>query len=117
MKEFINYLKELINHPISIAVISAVAFALITLLTKWITSIVRTNRIIRYMDRTPKNKFRSKYFDTEGISADVHLSKTEVEKLCIKSKKIKKIFGIQESWVLRKNYTEGEEIPPQNRLY
>jgi hypothetical protein len=109
-------MKELINQPIFIAVASALTITLITLFTRWIISRSRTNRIIRYMDETPKTKFRSKYFDSARIAADNNLSQSEVDKLCTKSKKIKKILGVQENWVLRKNYVEDEEILPQHRL-
>jgi heme exporter protein D len=104
------------SNPIVITVVSAFLITLITLLVKWIRSIIRTKRIIHYMDITPRTKFRSKYFDSASISVEVNLSKSDVEKLCTKSKKIKKIIGHTESWVLRKNYIDGEEIPPNLRI-
>jgi hypothetical protein len=109
-------MEKYFSNPIVVTVVSAFLITLITLLVKWIRSIIRSRRIIHYMDITPHTKFRSKYFDSADISAEVNLPESEVEKLCIKSKKIKKIFGHTDSWVLRKDYTEGEEIPPNMRI-
>lgn len=110
-------MEELVK-PIVITVVAAVTISLITILTRWIIRIIRTNRIVGYMDRTinVEKKFRSKFFDTASLSSEVNLSNSEVEKLCTHSKKIKRITSYGDSWVLRKNYKDGDEVPPNHQL-
>ena len=42
---------------------------------------IRTRKIVRYMDKAIKTKFRSKYFDNEDIAANVNLSVSDVKKI------------------------------------
>lgn len=88
-------------NSISEAIIAGLVVAAITVLLKSIRDYLATNKILKFLRSSGKNK-NYRYRSSHAISSETHISEDRVQKLCSRSKKIKRSAREKETWRLAK---------------